>query len=231
MTKSRFLAATIFVLLVVLPAAAKDSAIDIVRKAANVIDAQHKAHPRYSYRMVRADLTVRGKDSLEERYEARVYTEGGRIERIEYLIGKQGSHAVTEAELKRMSERADESRKRQASFRPPYETSALAEYDYQVEGEASIAGRHCFRLRFRSRIADAQHANGQMWVDIRSFNVVKLSYEFARNPAGVEQSLIEVYRAPALVDLWSPVRLYQKIYRGEQGYEESAFINSDFREP
>lgn len=226
-----FIAALILVSLLAASTAAKESATDIARRVATLIAAQHHAHPQYSYRMVRSDLYVQGKNSTEERYDARVFVAGDKIARIEYLAGMQSGRMLSEAELKRIGERADEARRRQTSFRQPYDLAALEEYDFASEGEETLAGRRCARIRFAARVRDTQHSNGVMWVDRKTFNLVKLSYQFSRNPAGVEQSLVEVTRAPVLGDLWSSVRTYQKLDRGEKGYDQSAFVNSEFREP
>lgn len=221
----------LLVLLVVVPVAAAQTGEEIARKAAAVVSTQHKAHPRYSYRVVRANRTVEGKVVVEARYETRVHLVGDDVVRVDYLSAAYGGRTLTPAEMKQLANRAEEARKKLGRFRAPYDQPALTEYDYQADGRETVANHLCHRVRFRARVLDALHGHGVMWVDTQTFNVIKLTYELARNPLGGEKSFVELFRAPLLADLWAPVRRYQKMERGAKGYEESAFAYSDFREP
>lgn len=223
--------ALLLALLVAVAAAANPDGDEIARKAAAVVAAQRKAHPRYSFRLVRVRRVVDGNLRSEARYDMRVHMANDNIERVEYLSVTQNDRALTAVELKQLARQADEINKKMPWFRAPYETPALAEYDFQADGQEKMAKHPCYRVRFRARRLDAQHGHGVMWVDTQSFNVVKLAYELTGNPAGVRANRIELFRAPSLADLWSLARMYQKIERGPKSYEESAFDYSDFREP
>ena len=218
-------------LLAAVAAAANPNGDEIARKAAAVVTAQRKVHPRYSFRLVRVRRVVDGNLRSEARYDMRVHMANESIERIEYFSVTQNDRALTATELKQLAQQADEANKRMPRFRAPYETLALAEYDFKADGQEKMANHPCYRIRFRSRRLDAEHGHGLMWVDTHSFNVVKLAYELSSNSAGVRTNRIELYRAPALAELWGLARMYQKIERGPKSYEESAFDYSDFREP
>lgn len=218
-------------LLGAISAGAAPTADEIARKAAEVVAAQRKAHPRYSYRLVRVNRVVQGEAHFEVHYDMRVHMLNESIDYVEYLSVNDNGRALNPSELKQLAAQSNEADKKAPRFHAPYEASALGEYEFQDDGQETVANYPCYRIRFRSRVLDAQHGHGLMWVDTKTFNVIKLAYDVAGNPSGVRAIRVELYRAPALSDLWSLARMYRRLERGERDYEESASSYSEFREP
>lgn len=204
---------------------------EIARKAAEVVAAQRKAHPRYSYRLVRVNRAVQGEARSEVHYDMRVHMLNDSIDHVEYRSVNDNGRDMSPAELKQLALQTNEADKKAPRFRAPYEASALGEYEFQADGQETVANHPSYRIRFRSRILDPQHGRGVMWVDTKTFNVVKLAYDLAGNPPGIRATRLELYRAPALGDLWGLTRMYRRMERGEKDYEESANSYSEFREP
>lgn len=182
---------------------------DIVQRAA----ARYASDTRGVVAMQRHFLTAvsGGPIHRSETSNSAIVLQDGAYARIKYFdIADDGNQAPPQAVGQREAEANRDWAAGKVFFKEPYDPRFENDYRFADPVACSSCVRDTLQVEFTSRVNDAQHGNGTMWIERASAHVLRLTYVPRVFPPHANSGSVTEYGGDALPDLWYVVRIEER---------------------